>query len=145
MPCVLAISQFLRDNQLLLKRQKRCSLWQRNWLKRTGSEMAVGVGNIQNNRLAYLYTMPALIVMGMVVLFPFFYNIVLSFSNMNLTHFYDWRITGLKNYVGVYYHRVFFKFWILRIVYDNTNSKQHPQIYGWCQIWQTNYFGTYWF
>ena len=60
--------------------------------------MAVNVGDLKNNRLAYLYTMPALLIMSIVVLYPFIYNVVVSFSNMNLTHFHDWRIIGLKSY-----------------------------------------------
>jgi len=90
--------------------------------------MAVGVGNIQNNRLAYLYTMPALIVMGMVVLFPFFYNIVLSFSNMNLTHFYDWRITGISNYIGVFKEFTFWYFLIKTVLWTVINVFFHVTI-----------------
>ena len=64
--------------------------------------MASSVGNIQNNRLAYLYIMPTIIVLGMVVLYPFLYNIVLSFSNMNLSHFNNWKITGFGNFISVF-------------------------------------------
>lgn len=90
--------------------------------------MPGGVGNIQNNRLAYLYTMPALIVMGMVVLFPFFYNIVLSFSNMNLTHFNDWRITGLGNYISVFKESTFWYFLFKTILWTVVNVFFHVTI-----------------
>ncbi len=63
--------------------------------------MAEGVGEIKNNRLAYAYTMPALAVMALVVFYPFVYNVIISFSNMNLTHFRDWRLTGFGNYLQV--------------------------------------------
>ena len=36
-----------------------------------------------------------------VIVFPFFYNLVLSLSDMSLTRFQDWRIVGLQNYVEV--------------------------------------------
>ncbi len=62
--------------------------------------MAIGVGEARVNRLAYLYTMPALIVMSLVVLYPFVYNVVISFSNMSLTHFKDWRLVGIGNYLS---------------------------------------------
>ena len=55
----------------------------------------------KHNRLAYLYVAPALLVMSAVVLYPFFYNVVVSFSNMNLTHFRDWQIKGISNYIKV--------------------------------------------
>lgn len=87
--------------------------------------MAVGVGKIQNNRLAYLYTLPALIVMGAVVIYPFFYNIVLSFSNMNLTHFKDWRITGIGNYVAVFKEATFWYFLMKTILWTAINVFFH--------------------
>ena len=36
------------------------------------------------------------------IVFPFFYNIVLSFSNMSLTNFHDWQIVGLQNYIELF-------------------------------------------
>ena len=87
--------------------------------------MAVSVGNIENNRLAYLYTMPALVVMGMVVIYPFIYNIVLSFSNMNLTHFKDWRISGIGNYIGVFKETTFWYFLFKTILWTVVNVFFH--------------------
>jgi len=37
--------------------------------------------------IAYLFALPAVIVVFAVVVFPFFYNILISFSNMSLGHF----------------------------------------------------------
>jgi arabinogalactan oligomer/maltooligosaccharide transport system permease protein len=45
--------------------------------------------------------MPALLIMAVMVLYPFVYNIVLSLSNMSLTHFRDWRLIGLGNFWSV--------------------------------------------
>ena len=36
-----------------------------------------------------------------VIVFPFFYNIVLSFSNMSLANFRDWQLSGPENYIAV--------------------------------------------
>ena len=90
--------------------------------------MAVGVGNIRNNRLAYLYTMPALVVMGMVVIYPFVYNIVLSFSNMNLTHFNNWRITGISNYISVFKESTFWYFLFKTVLWTVVNVFFHVSI-----------------
>ena len=60
--------------------------------------MAVGIGEKRANRLAYVYTMPALMTMAMVILYPFVYNVILSLTNMNLTHFRDWHIIGPGNF-----------------------------------------------
>jgi arabinogalactan oligomer / maltooligosaccharide transport system permease protein len=54
------------------------------------------------NRIAYLFAMPAIVVIFSVVVFPFFYNIVLSFSNMSLSHFQDWQMVGLQNYKDLF-------------------------------------------
>ncbi len=57
--------------------------------------------NFARNRLAYYYILPAFLIMGFVVLYPFFYNIVISLTNMNLTHFRNWRFVGLRQYQEV--------------------------------------------
>jgi arabinogalactan oligomer/maltooligosaccharide transport system permease protein len=90
--------------------------------------MATGVGNIQNNRLAYLYTLPALCVMGMVVLYPFFYNIVISFSNMNLTHFRNWRLIGFGNYAAVFQEKTFWYFLFKTLLWTSVNVIFHVSI-----------------
>jgi arabinogalactan oligomer/maltooligosaccharide transport system permease protein len=46
--------------------------------------------------------LPAFLVLLGVVIYPFFYNVVLSFSNMSLRHFRDWRIIGFDQYVNVF-------------------------------------------
>jgi arabinogalactan oligomer/maltooligosaccharide transport system permease protein len=55
----------------------------------------------RRNRLAYLFAMPAVIVVFAVIIFPFFYNLVLSLSDMSLVRFKDWRVVGLQNYAEV--------------------------------------------
>ncbi len=44
---------------------------------------------------------PALLLVLAVVLFPFCYNVVLSFSNANLFHIRDWQIIGPQQYAAV--------------------------------------------
>ncbi|OQX84001.1 ABC transporter permease [candidate division KSB1 bacterium 4484_87] len=90
--------------------------------------MSSELGNIRNNRLAYLYTMPAFIVMGLVVIYPFLYNIVLSFSNMNLTHFYDWRLIGPQNYTAVFQEKTFWYFFFKTILWTVINVFFHVTI-----------------
>jgi arabinogalactan oligomer/maltooligosaccharide transport system permease protein len=52
----------------------------------------------------YLFVLvaPAFVVLFGVVVYPFFYNIVLSLSNMNLRHIRDWKIIGFGQYVKVF-------------------------------------------
>ncbi|NIA28784.1 MAG: ABC transporter permease subunit [Actinobacteria bacterium] len=86
------------------------------------------MGNSRLNRLAYLYTMPALIVMALVVLYPFIYNVVISFSNMNLTHFRDWRLIGLKNYITVINDKSFWYFFYKTVLWTGLNLFFHVTI-----------------
>ncbi len=90
--------------------------------------MATGIGHSRINRLAYLYTMPAILVMAAVVLYPFLYNVVISFSNMNLTHFRDWKLTGINNYVSVVTERSFWYFFFKTILWTGLNLFFHVSI-----------------
>lgn len=77
------------------------------------------------SKIAYLYIAPAFIIMGIVILYPFIYNIILSFSNMNLTHFKDWRIIGLQQYVRVFTEPVFYEVFLKTIVWTVLNVFFH--------------------
>ena len=63
--------------------------------------MADRSGRPQSSGLAFAFTAPAFLVMGIMVLYPFVFNVVISFSNMSLTHFRDWSLIGPKNYFQV--------------------------------------------
>jgi arabinogalactan oligomer / maltooligosaccharide transport system permease protein len=50
----------------------------------------------------FFLVVPAFVVLFGVVIYPFFYNVVISLSNMNLRHIRDWRIVGFEQYVKVF-------------------------------------------
>lgn len=67
------------------------------WAARTGAALV-------EHRVAYAYTLPALLGMLCLVFFPFFYSVVLSFTNSNIYNtdksvFDTW--TGLQNYGAI--------------------------------------------
>lgn len=70
-------------------------LWQRKNFARFAHDW-------RRNRLAYLFALPAIVTTLAVIGFPFFYNIVLSLSNMSLVHFRDWQVVGVQNYIEVF-------------------------------------------
>ena len=80
------------------------------------------------NRLAYLYVLPALLVMGFVVVYPFLYNVVIAFSNMNLTHFRDWRIIGFRHFGEVLGDRTFWYFLFKTVLWTGLNLIFHVGI-----------------
>jgi arabinogalactan oligomer/maltooligosaccharide transport system permease protein len=51
--------------------------------------------------IAFL-VVPAFLILIAVVLYPFVYNVIISFSNINLRHIKDWSIVGLAQYIKVF-------------------------------------------
>ena len=84
--------------------------------------------DMKKNRLAYYYTLPAFLVMGFVILYPFLYNIVLSLSNMSLTHFRDWRIIGFQQYISVFSEPIFYWVLLKTIIWTAVNVFFHVTI-----------------
>ena len=49
--------------------------------------------------IPWLYSAPAMILIGLIVVFPILYTGYISLTNMNLYHWADYQIIGLQNYV----------------------------------------------
>ena len=52
--------------------------------------------------------LPAAVVVGLVVVWPFIYNVILSFSNMSLLHIHDWEFIGPRQYEKVFSDTTFY-------------------------------------
>jgi len=50
----------------------------------------------------FVLVAPAFVVLFGVVVYPFFYNVIISLSNMSLRHIKDWEIIGFGQYVKVF-------------------------------------------
>ncbi|CUU07365.1 arabinogalactan oligomer / maltooligosaccharide transport system permease protein, partial [Candidatus Kryptobacter tengchongensis] len=72
--------------------------------------------------------LPALLIMFGVIVYPFFYNILLSLSNMSLRHFRDWRIIGLKQYVKVFTENTFYVVFFKTVIWTFVNVSFHVVI-----------------
>ncbi len=46
----------------------------------------------------YLYSLPSLLIIAVVVVFPILYTGYISFTNMNIYHWFDYSFHGLENY-----------------------------------------------
>ncbi len=57
---------------------------------------------LKTKTFVYFLVAPAFLVLIGVVIYPFIFNIVISFSNMSLTHIKDWHFVGFKQYVKVF-------------------------------------------
>lgn len=68
---------------------------------------------------------PALLVILAVVAFPFFFNVVLSFSNANLYHIRDWRLIGFAQYVSVFKQQLFWSILLKTVIWTLVNIVFH--------------------
>ena len=84
--------------------------------------------DVKRNRLAYIYAGPAFLVMAAVVVYPFFYNVVISFSNMNLAHIKDWRVVGFAQYVRVFSEPLFYSVFLKTVIWTVVNVFFHVTI-----------------
>jgi arabinogalactan oligomer / maltooligosaccharide transport system permease protein len=84
--------------------------------------------DIRRQPFAYFLIAPALLVIFATVVFPFFYNVLLSLSNMSLTNFQDWSIIGLRNYAEVFTEAKFFGVLLKTILWTVVNVAFHVGI-----------------
>ena len=83
-----------------------------------------------NRRTLFIlvFLLPALLIMFGVIVYPFFYNIVLSFSNMSLRHFRDWKIIGFRQYVKVFTENTFYVVFLKTLIWTFVNVIFHVTI-----------------
>lgn len=86
------------------------------------------IHNFRENKLAYLYITPSFLLLGFVVIYPFVYNLVISFSNMSLTHFRDWKFIGLAQYLTVFSEPVFYILFLKTVLWTVVNLIFHVGI-----------------
>ncbi len=81
----------------------------------------------QNLFLALLLGPTVLIILA-VVAYPFFYNVVLSLSNMNIYHIRDWDIIGFQQYAAVFTDPRFYEILWKTVVWTVVNVVFHVAI-----------------
>jgi len=84
--------------------------------------------NVKKYKLAYLYIAPAFIVMGLVVIYPFVYNLTISFSDMNLLNFQHWSIVGFQQYIAVFTDPIFYSTLLKTVLWTAFNLFFHVTI-----------------
>lgn len=83
--------------------------------------------NSQKNFALTLIT-PAAIVIAAVVVYPFIYNLILSFSNMSLLHIRDWELIGPRQYEKVLGEPRFYAILWKTLVWTVVNVTFHVSI-----------------
>lgn len=86
------------------------------------------IKSLKKNSFAYILALPAIFVIFLVIFYPFFYNLLLSFSNMNLQHIHDWSIIGVAQYLKVFSEPQFYEVLIKTLIWTFTNLFFHVSI-----------------
>ena len=68
---------------------------------------------------------PTVLIVLAVVAYPFFYNVVLSLSNMNLYHIRDWEVIGFQQYARVFAEPAFWSVLAKTLVWTLVNIVFH--------------------
>jgi len=79
-------------------------------------------------RFAYYMMLPAFIAIFAVIIYPFFYNIAISFSNFSLRTFQDWSIVGFQHYVNVLVDPRFYSLFVKTVIWTVVNIFFHVSI-----------------
>ncbi|MBN8704356.1 MAG: sugar ABC transporter permease [Bacteroidetes bacterium] len=76
---------------------------------------------IKSEKVAIWFVAPALIVTSAVILIPFLYNLVISFSDMNLVTFYRWNMIGFTNYSDILFDSGFWYLLFKTVLWTGLN------------------------
>ena len=68
---------------------------------------------------------PTIVVVLAVVAYPFFYNVVLSLSNMNIYHIRDWEVVGFHQYAAVFVEPAFWSVLFKTVAWTVVNIVFH--------------------
>ena len=68
---------------------------------------------------------PAILLIVAVVAYPFFFNVVLSLSNMNIYHIRDWEVIGFQQYAAVFAEPRFWEVLFKTVVWTVVNVFFH--------------------
>lgn len=76
-------------------------------------------------KFVYFMMLPAFIGIFAVIIYPFFYNIAISFSNFSLRTFQDWSIVGFHNYWEAISDPKFYSLLLKTVVWTVVNVAFH--------------------
>lgn len=89
------------------------------------------MNKLSRNIFIAFFVGPTILILLAVVFYPFIYNLIISFSNMNLRHIKDWELIGLVQYVKVFTdptEPTFFNVFLKTIIWTFTNVFFHVVI-----------------
>ncbi len=81
-----------------------------------------------DRKFVWFLIAPAAIVIAVVVVYPFIYNLILSFSNMSLLHIRDWQLIGIRQYQKVFTEPLFYNILWKTLLWTVINVTFHVTI-----------------
>jgi arabinogalactan oligomer/maltooligosaccharide transport system permease protein len=87
--------------------------------------------SVSHRTFIVFLVVPSFLILLAVVFYPFVYNVVISFSNMNLRHIKDWTIIGPQQYVKVFLEPSqpsFYTIFLKTVIWTATNVTFHVVI-----------------
>ncbi len=75
-----------------------------------------------------IFLAPAMLIMALMVAYPFFYGVYLSFTNMSLATFLNPKIVGLRNYVAIFQDGTVLRTLVRTIVWTVANVTVHVTV-----------------
>jgi len=79
----------------------------------------------KNAQFAVLLSLPATLILFGVVVYPFFYNLIISFSNMNMTNVNSWKLIGFTQYAKVLSEPLFYSVFLKTFIWTFVNVFFH--------------------
>ena len=84
--------------------------------------------DFKQNKIAYIFFMPAFLAIMAVIIFPFIYNIFISLSNYSLRTFTDWELIGFYHYIKVFGDPHFYSVLMKTIIWTVINISFHVSL-----------------
>ncbi len=91
--------------------------------------LKVMINDFKNkDRFPYYMMIPAFLAIFSVVIYPFFYNLFLSFSNFSLKTFNNWELIGFRHYLAVLVDPKFYEVFLKTLLWTFSNVFFHVAI-----------------
>ena len=86
------------------------------------------ISDFKQNKIAYIFFMPAFLAIMSVIIFPFIYNIFISLSNYSLRTFNNWELIGFYHYIIVFGDSQFYSVLGKTILWTAVNISFHVSL-----------------
>ena len=84
--------------------------------------------DIKKDSFSYIILFPSIFIVAIVVLYPFLYNLAISFSNFSLKTFNNWELIGLHHYINVLSSTIFYSVLFKTVLWTSINIIFHVSI-----------------